>query len=126
MGLWTDALEMLGPSNPFQGTAQSGPTIKSDGGFKVRISSLRSARDLGSLPPSLSSFFQLESSMCLLRGQIHLRLSSATQAKESFLEALSLDVRCYDAFSALVGGEMMTVEEGESRGTTRLDFFNSN
>jgi anaphase-promoting complex subunit 6 len=68
-------------------SAHSGPTIKSDGGFK------------------------LESSMCLLRGQIHLRLSSASQAKESFLEALSLDVRCYDAFQALVGGEMMTVEE---------------
>jgi hypothetical protein len=50
--------------------------------------------------------------MCLLRGQIHLRLSSTLQAKESFLEALSLDVRCYDAFQALVGGEMMGVEEG--------------
>lgn len=56
---------------------------------------------------------QLESSMCLLRGQIHLRLSSTQQAKECFLEALSLDVRCYDAFAALVGGEMMGVEEGE-------------
>jgi hypothetical protein len=52
--------------------------------------------------------------MCLLRGQIQLRLSSSLQAKESFLEALSLDVRCYDAFQALVGGEMMGVEEGES------------
>lgn len=53
--------------------------------------------------------------MCLLRGQIHLRLSSTLQAKESFLEALSLDVRCYDAFNALVAGEMMGVEEGMYR-----------
>lgn len=60
--------------------------------------------------------------MCLLRGQIHLRLSSAAQAKESFLEALSLDVRCYDAFSALVGGEMMNVEEGEFD-VSRSSFF---
>lgn len=51
--------------------------------------------------------------MCLLRGQIHLRLSSTQLAKECFLEALSLDVRCYDAFVALVGGEMMGVEEGQ-------------
>lgn len=54
MGLWNDALEMLGPSNPFQGSgpfflclhrrdlliqpydpALSGPTHKSDGGLKV-------------------------------------------------------------------------------------------
>lgn len=88
MGLFQDALEMLGTSNPFQGTALSGPKVKSDGGFK------------------------LESSMCLLRGQIHLRLSNTQEAKQAFLEALSLDVRCYDAFQALVGGEMMSVDEG--------------
>jgi len=28
------------------------------------------------------------------------------------MEALALDVKCYDAFEQLVGGEMMTLEEG--------------
>lgn len=49
-----------------------------------------------------------------------MRLSSTQQAKECYLEALSLDVRCYDAFVALVGGEMMTVEEG-ARSSSSLD-----
>jgi len=70
MGLWTDALEMLGPSNPFQGTAQSGPTIKSDGGFKVRNSLIDPFSGFGKLtaflPSSSSSnrrcaFFEVKS-----------------------------------------------------------------
>ncbi|CED84346.1 Anaphase-promoting complex (APC), Cdc16 subunit [Phaffia rhodozyma] len=87
MGHLDEALEMLGSTNPFQGAANSGPHVKSDGGIK------------------------LESSCCLLRGQIHLRLSATARAKECFVEALSLDVRCYDAFVALVDGQMMGVEE---------------
>jgi anaphase-promoting complex subunit 6 len=89
MGLFQDALETLGASNPFAHSATSGAHLRSnDGGFK------------------------LESSMCLLRGTIHLRLGATELAKAAFVEALALDVRCYDAFLALVGGEMMGVDEG--------------
>jgi anaphase-promoting complex subunit 6 len=57
---------------------------------------------------------QVEASMCHLRGILMLKLNRSTAAKESFMEALALDVKCYDAFEMLVGGEMMTIDEGPS------------
>jgi hypothetical protein len=50
--------------------------------------------------------------MCNLRGQLMLRTNRPEQAKLCFMEALALDVRCFDAFDALVAGEMLTPEEG--------------
>ena len=50
--------------------------------------------------------------MCNLRGLLMLKLNRGDQAKECFMEALALDVKCYDAFEQLVGGEMMALEEG--------------
>jgi anaphase-promoting complex subunit 6 len=32
--------------------------------------------------------------------------------KACFMEALALDVKCYDTFEQLIGGEIMTVNEG--------------
>ncbi|KAG9103103.1 anaphase promoting complex subunit cdc16 [Ceratobasidium sp. 370] len=87
-GNWTEAMEMLGDSNPFAGSSNSGSTIpNSDGGIKV------------------------EASMCYLRGLLMLRLNRADRAKECLLEALALDVKCYEAFELLIGGEMMGVDE---------------
>ena len=43
---------------------------------------------------------------------VQLHLNSIDRAKECFLEALSLDVKCYDSFEALVNGSMMDVNEG--------------
>jgi anaphase-promoting complex subunit 6 len=53
--------------------------------------------------------------MCFLRGQIYLRLSRGEKAKEAFLEALALDVKCFEAFNLLVQNQMLTI--GEGRGT---------
>jgi len=50
--------------------------------------------------------------MCHLRGILMLKLNRGDQAKHCFMEALALDVKCYDAFEQLVSGEMMTPEEG--------------
>ncbi|CAE6461847.1 unnamed protein product [Rhizoctonia solani] len=87
-GNWTEAMEMLGDSNPFAGSSNSGSKIpNSDGGIKV------------------------EASMCYLRGLLMLRLNRADRAKECLLEALALDVKCYEAFELLVGGEMMGIDE---------------
>lgn len=52
--------------------------------------------------------------MCHLRGLVHLHLNAAERAKECFMEALSIDVKCYDSFDALVSGNMMDVNEGKS------------
>ena len=50
--------------------------------------------------------------MCNLRGILMLKLNRGDQAKLCFMEALTLDVKCYDAFEQLVSGEMMTPDEG--------------
>jgi anaphase-promoting complex subunit 6 len=42
-----------------------------------------------------------------------LKLNRSDQAKQCFLEALALDVKCYDSFEQLINGEMMSVDEGD-------------
>ncbi|KAG6330678.1 hypothetical protein ID866_8412 [Astraeus odoratus] len=87
-GNWSDALEMLGEANPFRHSDRSGAAVPNiDGGIKV------------------------EASMCHLRGILMLKLNRGDQAKLCFMEALTLDVKCYDAFNQLIGGEMMTPDE---------------
>ncbi|KZP25131.1 TPR-like protein [Athelia psychrophila] len=87
-GNWTDATEMLGEANPFRNSGRTGPAVPNvDGGIKV------------------------EASMCHLRGILMLKLNRGDQAKHCFMEALALDVKCYDAFDQLISGEMMTPDE---------------
>ncbi|KAF8876755.1 hypothetical protein BD779DRAFT_1559710 [Infundibulicybe gibba] len=87
-GNWAEATEMLGEANPFRDSGRSGPAVPNvDGGIKV------------------------EASMCHLRGILMLKLNRGDQAKHCFMEALALDVKCYDAFEQLVTGEMMTPDE---------------
>ena len=51
--------------------------------------------------------------MCHLRGLVQLHLNAMDRAKECFLEALSIDVKCYNSFDALISGNMMDIAEGE-------------
>jgi anaphase-promoting complex subunit 6 len=46
-----------------------------------------------------------------------LKLNRGDQAKQCFMEALALDVKCFEAFDQLVTGEMMTSDEGMSIAT---------
>ncbi|WVW85785.1 hypothetical protein I302_107823 [Kwoniella bestiolae CBS 10118] len=84
-----EALELLGESNPFR---ETGP-------------------DKGPDTPSQDEGIKLHSSICHLRALLHLRLSSFALAKESFMEALMLDVKNYDAFKELIEGGMMSEKE---------------
>ncbi|KAF7794820.1 hypothetical protein EIP86_005962 [Pleurotus ostreatoroseus] len=87
-GKWADATEMLGEANPFRGSGNTGPTVPNmDGGIKI------------------------EASMCHLRGLLMLKLNRGDQAKNCFMEALALDVKCYESFEQLISGEMMTPDE---------------
>ena len=43
---------------------------------------------------------------------LKLKLNRAESAKECFMEALILDVKCFEAFNQLISGEMMTADEG--------------
>jgi len=56
---------------------------------------------------------QLEASMCHLRGVLYMRLNRVERAKKCFLEALALDVKCFESFNTLIQCQMLTVEEGE-------------
>jgi anaphase-promoting complex subunit 6 len=87
-----DALQLLGTSNPFS----SNPTGSSSSSAGVQEDCIK-----------------LNSSMCHLRGLLHLRLSSVQDAKDSFIEALTIDVKNYEAFRELIEGEMMQPQEGE-------------
>ncbi|WWC93598.1 hypothetical protein V866_000433 [Kwoniella sp. B9012] len=84
-----EALELLGESNPFKETGL----------------------DTGPDSPSQDEGIKLHSSICHLRALLHLRLSSFALAKESFMEALMLDVKNYDAFKELIEGGMMSEKE---------------
>lgn len=50
--------------------------------------------------------------MCHLRGLLMLKLNRGDQAKACFIEALALDVKCFEAFEMLIKSEMMTPDEG--------------
>ncbi|EMD33975.1 hypothetical protein CERSUDRAFT_159330 [Gelatoporia subvermispora B] len=87
-GKWNEATEMLGEANPFRSAGLGGPAVPNmDGGIKI------------------------EASMCHLRGVLMLKLNRADQAKHCFMEALALDVKCYESFDYIVTGEMMTPDE---------------
>lgn len=55
---------------------------------------------------------QFEASLCHLRGLIQLHLNDHERAKECFMEALSVDVKCFESFEALITGNMLGVDEG--------------
>ena len=44
---------------------------------------------------------------------LRLKMNRGESAKECFMEALALDVKCYEAFDQLISGEMMTADEGK-------------
>lgn len=52
--------------------------------------------------------------MCYLRGVIMLRMGRAKDAQESLMEALAIDYKNFDAFETLIGGDMMTIDEGDT------------
>ncbi|GAA5914858.1 hypothetical protein JCM6882_007823 [Rhodosporidiobolus microsporus] len=84
LGKWEEALEMVGRRGGLGADHGDG---KGDGGIKLTASAAH------------------------LRGLIHLHLKATDLAKEAFMEALSRDVKCFEAFEMLVGGEMMSSEE---------------
>ncbi|WAR62433.1 hypothetical protein PtB15_15B17 [Puccinia triticina] len=100
-GKWDAALDMVGDENPFRqppqadelSTEPSKPSLDFPG---------QAASDGG---------IKFEASMCYLRGLIHLHHKALDRAKHAFLESLALDVKCYESFEALVGGNMLEPDE---------------
>ncbi|BGP54532.1 anaphase-promoting complex subunit Cut9 [Rhodotorula sphaerocarpa] len=89
LGKWEEALDMVGSDNGFGGGAsfEHAADTRGDGGIKLTASAAH------------------------LRGLIHLHMKANDLAKEAFMEALTRDVKCFEAFEMLVGGEMMSNDE---------------
>ncbi|KAG2190667.1 hypothetical protein INT46_003905 [Mucor plumbeus] len=78
-----DALDYLGHGNPF---SQKKDIIQDD---------------------TMEGCIKLESVMCFARGKAYLLIKDIDKARECFKEALTVDVKCYDALEALVKYNMM-------------------
>ncbi|KAK9245550.1 hypothetical protein V1506DRAFT_538043 [Lipomyces tetrasporus] len=93
---WDEALSVIGEINPFQNEDDSYAT--SDGGIK------------------------LEASMCYLRGIIYSNQNNFEKAKDCYKEALTVDIKCYEAFDELITNSLMTpVEEWDFLSSLRFD-----
>ncbi|KAK9447847.1 uncharacterized protein V1518DRAFT_420601 [Limtongia smithiae] len=93
---WEDALVVVGETNPFRDQPIS-ETTSPDGGIK------------------------LEASMCYLRGIIYANQNNFEKAKDCFKEALTVDVKCYEAFNELISNNLLTPHE-EFEFINALDF----
>ncbi|VEU24133.1 DEKNAAC105369 [Brettanomyces naardenensis] len=81
---YDEALDIVGEVNPFK----KDHSVKNpDGGIK------------------------LEASMCYLRGLVYARQNNFERAKESYKEAVLVDVKCFEAFNELVSNSMLTPDE---------------
>ncbi|KAK9462932.1 uncharacterized protein V1516DRAFT_671527 [Lipomyces oligophaga] len=80
---WEEALSVLGDTNPFPGVSE----------------------------PSLDGGIKLEASMCYLRGIIYSNQNNFERAKESFKEALRVDLKCFEAFDELTSNSLMSPSE---------------
>ncbi|KAK0559627.1 anaphase-promoting complex subunit Cut9 [Tilletia horrida] len=61
--------------------------------------------------PAVDGGIKLGSTAHFLRGQIHMRLDDLVKARECFMHALAIDVKNYEAFCALVHGNLLSVAE---------------
>ncbi|CCF57373.1 hypothetical protein KAFR_0C03820 [Kazachstania africana CBS 2517] len=82
-----EALDIIGESNPFSEESNKSKKLQSDGGIK------------------------LESSLCYLRGKIYSALNHFSKAKESFKEAILIDVKNFEAFEELTNKCLLTPQE---------------
>lgn len=97
---WDEALDVIGESNPFKNDS----SVKNqDGGIK------------------------LESSMCYLRGHIYSNQNNFDRAKQCYKEAVTIDVKCYEAFNELIDNNFITpTEEWELLESLNFDDLEDN
>lgn len=94
--LWDDALDLIGETNPFY----------KDDNYQVR---------------NVDGGIKLEASMCYLRGLIYANQNNFEKAKESYKEAVLVDVKCFEAFNELISNDFMAPSE-EWEFITKLNY----
>lgn len=128
-GKWDAAMEMVGDENPFRletsgrtdhrpgdnlpHSRKPGTGSESTDSQSTQAYNTRKYVERSNTKATMDGGIKFESSMCYIRGLVHLQHKSLDRAKECFLESLALDVKCYESFEALVGGNMLEPEEGE-------------
>lgn len=96
---YDDALDIVGESNPFSNASDEEAKRETDGGIK------------------------LESSLCYLRGKIYSAQNNYSKAKDSFKEAVLVDVKNFEAFEELTSSNFLTPrEEWDLLESLHLDF----
>lgn len=84
---YEEALDVVGESNPFYEAADQDAKKQNDGGIK------------------------LESSLCYLRGKIYAAQNNFNKSKESYKEAVLVDVKNYEALEELIAKNLLTPKE---------------
>ena len=88
---YDEALDTVGEANPFKEEPEGGNGDYTDHG------------DDGGI--------RIESSLCLLRGQVYAALNSIARATECYTEALLVDVKNLEAFQKLTDGNLLSPRE---------------
>ncbi|KAK3945125.1 anaphase-promoting complex subunit cut9 [Diplogelasinospora grovesii] len=114
---FSDALALLGEHSPthlFVKTDSSGytrakrkPTTRSH----LLTTSSSSRSPAVSVDESEAATRKYEAAMCYLRGLCYARQNAFDRAKESYKDALRIDVQCFEAFSQLVKNSLMSPDE---------------
>ncbi|KZT29838.1 TPR-like protein [Neolentinus lepideus HHB14362 ss-1] len=89
-GKWQAAVEMLGEANPFKDAERTRANAKVD---------------------EIDTGIKVLASMCYLRGLLMQKANRHEKAKHCFMEALTLDVKCFEALHQLVASQAMTPDE---------------
>ncbi|ORX96886.1 ApcC hetero-tetramer Cut9-Hcn1 [Basidiobolus meristosporus CBS 931.73] len=110
---WGEALEILGEENPFKNNSGTCFTFVGGSIYCTQGSTIVGTLGVESIPKvkNTDGGVKLEASMCYLRGVIYTKQGKLDRAKECYKEALLIDVKCYEAFQALIGNHMLTDEE---------------
>ncbi|POW13198.1 hypothetical protein PSTT_03952, partial [Puccinia striiformis] len=113
-GKWDAALEMVGEQNPFREHTQDPSTSNTD-----------NLSTFNSFVTTDSSFVHSTTTTgAAMDGGSNSNLRFALdRAKLSFLESLAIDVKCYESFEALVGGNMLEPEEGNNQNLSSFCCF---
>ncbi|EPB82088.1 hypothetical protein HMPREF1544_11170 [Mucor circinelloides 1006PhL] len=100
LGNGIDALYYLGPSRNHLSLEERDQSCQTD-------SAMNSSNKDATQDDTHQGHLKLESAMCVARGKAYLLGKDVYNAKDCFKEALTVDVKCYDALEMLVKCNMM-------------------
>lgn len=107
LGNGIDALYYLGPSRNHPSLEERDQSCQTD-------SAINSSNKDAAQDDTHQGHLKLESAMCVARGKAYLLEKDVYNAKDCFKEALTVNVKCYDALEMLVKCNMMEERAGNA------------